>query len=192
MSNPGPEGLRRIQSDLRGANWDFASISPGERRNVRHPIIINGAGPAGLLLAIDLQSAKIPFEICESERHDLESRSRRNHASLLSRGIFRPMREFLRIKDPNLFADILNNLLLNCGATAEAGAKNRLSKDQYIHTESLMELLRRQVPVNYGLRLDREGISCRESLATYNTGRSYRTFEGSLLVGADGLLSQGK
>lgn len=60
-----------------------AQFTEGTRTRIRLPIIINGAGPAGLVLAVGLQNAKIPFEICEAQRHDLNSKPRRNQISLL-------------------------------------------------------------------------------------------------------------
>lgn len=57
-----------------------------------------------------------------------------------------------------------------------------------------MELLRRQVRVNYGFSLEHEGISCLESVITsrYRVRETIRTFQGSLLVGADGMFSAGR
>lgn len=57
-----------------------------------------------------------------------------------------------------------------------------------------MERLRRRVRVNYGFMLEYQGISCRESVVTsrYAHGQTVRTFEGSLLVGADGTFSAGR
>ncbi|CAF9923772.1 MAG: hypothetical protein ALECFALPRED_002543 [Alectoria fallacina] len=45
--------------------------------------------------------------------------------------------------------------------------------------------------VNYGFRLEHESISCLESVVTsrHDFGDKVRTFEGSLLVGADGIFS---
>ncbi len=60
-----------MTSAFRGVDRDFASTAPKERRHVRLPTLINGAGPAGLVLAIGLKNAKIPFEIYERHRYDL-------------------------------------------------------------------------------------------------------------------------
>lgn len=48
--------------------------------------------------------------------------------------------------------------------------------------------------VNYGFRLEHESISCLESVVTsrHDFGDKVRTFEGSLLVGADGIFSAGR
>jgi len=56
-----------------------------------------------------------------------------------------------------------------------------------------MEMLRQHVPVHYGFKLEREGISSLASVITSNyiTGQTVRTFQGSLLVGADGKFSAG-
>lgn len=175
-----------IDKTFRGVNYDFASTAPVERAYVRRPIIINGAGPAGLILAIGLKNARIPFEICESHRHDLPSRLRRNHVSILMSDVFEPLRQFLRVPNSKSFLD---EIVLNPPKSGRLVA--RRYEDYPISTESLMKLLRRQVRVNYGFRLEHEGISCLESVFTsrYNFGDSIRTFEGSLLVGADGMFS---
>lgn len=179
--------LLRVMSAFPDANYNFTRITPRERRPVRQPIIINGAGPAGLILAIGLQNARIPFEICETHRHDLHSRPRRNHVSILSSELLRPLREILRFPS---YKSFLKEIALNPPAT---GVKAR-RHDYSINTEVLMQLLRRQVRVNYGFRLEHEGISCLESVITsrYLVGETIRTFEGSLLVGADGIFSAGR
>lgn len=178
-----------IDKTFRGVNYDFASTAPAERAYVRRPIIINGAGPAGLILAIGLKNARIPFEICESHRHELPSRLRRNHVSILMSDVFEPLRQFLRVPNSKSFLD---EVALNPPKSGRLVA--RRYDDYHISTESLMKLLRRQVRVNYGFRLEHEGISCSESVVTsrYNFGDSIRTFEGSLLVGADGMFSAGR
>ena len=170
-------------------NYDFASTTPTERTFVRRPIIINGAGPVGLILAIGLKNARIPFEICERHRHDLPDRPRRNHVSVLVSDIFQPLREFLRV--PN-FKSFLDKIALNPPSLERL--KLRCFDDYPIYTEALLDLLRQQVRVNYGFRLEHEGISCLESVVTsrYNFGDKIRTFEGSLLVGADGIFSAGR
>ena len=166
-------------------NYDVLKHAPKERANVRLPIIINGAGPAGLLLANGLQNAKIPFEICERYRHDLPG-PRRHHISLLSKQVLSPLRDFLKCPS-------LQHLLPHI---VTAGPKPRpvWRFDHLIHTEALLKLLRRNVPVNYGYDLQYGGISGRESVVTsqYVAGQTVRTFRGSLLVGADGIFSAGK
>lgn len=42
----------RVVPAFRGLNRDFARTAPKKRTRVRHPIIINGAGPAGFILVI--------------------------------------------------------------------------------------------------------------------------------------------
>jgi len=185
--NPGPDGLS-VNSAFKGVNHDFASTAPKERRHVRLPILINGAGPAGLILAIGLKNAKIPFEICERHRHDLQSRPRRNHVSMLSRYIFKPLKDFLRV--PTYQSFLNDDIAIH---PLPLGAGDARKHDHSIHTESFLEMLRQHVPVNYGFRLEREGISTLESVVTSNyiAGQTVRTFQGSLLVGADGLISPG-
>ena len=70
----------------------------------------------------------------------------------------------------------------------------RRHDDYPINTESLLQLLKRQVRVNRGFRLEHEGISCSEGVVTsrYNSGDKVRTFEGSLLVNAEGMFSAGR
>ena len=181
------KGVARVQSAFKGVNYDFASTTPTQRAYIRQPIIINGAGPAGLILAIGLKNAKIPFEICETHRHDLPSRPRRNHVSILSSDILKPLRDFLRVPT---FRSFLDEVALN---PPQPGLDAR-RHDHSITTESWMELLRRQVRVNYGFRLEPEGISCLESVVTsqYRVGEAIRTLQGSLLVGADGIFSAGR
>ena len=122
-------------------DYDILKNVPEERAHVRLPIIINGAGPAGLLLANGLQNAKIPFEICEVHRHDLPG-PRRHHIALLSKQVLSPLREFL--KSPSL-QHLLPDIVT-------AGPKTRAfwRCDHLIHTEALLKLLRRNIPVNYG------------------------------------------
>lgn len=169
------------------ANFDFARTTPTHRTTVRQPIIINGAGPAGLILAIGLKNAGIPFEICESHRHDLHSGPRRNHVSILSSQLLRPLREFLRF--PN-YKSLLKQFALDPPASRDDAKRH----DHSINTEVFMQLLRRQVRVNYGFRLERDGISCLESTVTsrYLVGETIKILEGSLLVGADGTFSAGR
>ncbi len=178
-----------IDQAFRDVNYDFASTTPTERTYVRRPIIINGAGPAGLILAIGLKNARIPFEICEHHRHDLPDRPRRNHVSVLVSDIFEPLRKFLRVPNAKSFLD---KIALNPPSSVRL--KTRCFDDYPIYTEALLELLRQQVRVNYGFRLEYEGISCLESVVTsrYNFGDKIMTFEGSLLVGADGIFSTGR
>lgn len=184
--NPGANGLS-VTSSLKGVNHDFASTAPKERRNIRLPILINGAGPAGLILAIGLQNAKIPFEICEKHRHDLQTRPRRNHVSILSSYILKPLKDFLRAQT---YRSFLTDIALKTRSSTVRDARNH---DHSIHTESFLEMLRQHVPVNYGFNLEREGISSLESVITsqFITGQTIRTFQGSLLVGADSVLSAG-
>jgi len=56
-----------------------------------------------------------------------------------------------------------------------------------------MEMLRQLVLVHYGFKLEREGISSLESViaSKYITGQTVRTFQRSLLVGADGIFAPG-
>lgn len=89
-------------------HYRFASTT--ERTRVRDPIIINGAGPAGLVLAIGLQNANIPYEICERHRHDLPSRPRRNHVSLLRKSMFNNLTTLLKFPDRWL---LLRTILAN-------------------------------------------------------------------------------
>ena len=178
---------RPLQSLGDGTNLESWITSPMKWTRVRDPIIINGAGPAGLMLAIGLQRANIPFEICESHRHDLPSKPRRNHMSQLSRGIVQYLKALLQAKT---YQSFLRRIVLD----PEAIPTDPWYHDHNIYTEALMELLREQVPVNYGFRLERSGISCLESVVTseYHVGKTIRTFQGSLLVGADGIFSTGK
>lgn len=168
------------------SRYRFHKIAPKERAHVRLPIIINGAGPAGLVLANGLQNAIIPFEICERHRHDLPSRPYRTHSSILSEQVLNPLRKFLNYQS---FEQLLTPLVI-------AGSKSRKDRrcDHVINTEALLKALRRNVRVNYGHELLRSGISCRESVVTsqYIAGQTVRTFRGSLLVGADGLFSAGR
>lgn len=182
--NPGPNGLS-VTSAIKRVDHDFASTAPKERKNVRLPILINGAGPAGLLLAIGLKNAKIPFEICEKHRHDRQTRPRRNHLSMLSSYILKPLKGFLGAQTYRSFLD--EDILVG---PLPSDARHR---DHSIHTESFMEMLRQHVPVNYGCKLNREGISRLEGVVSskYITGGTGRTFQGSLLVGADGIFSAG-
>lgn len=179
--------LLRSISAFPNANYQFARHMPIHGRHVRQPIIINGAGPAGLILAIGLQNAGIPFEICETHRHDLHSAPRRNHVSILSSQLLRPLRELLRFPSHKSF---LKQIAIN----PPVSRKEVRGHDHPINTEVLMQLLRRQVPVNYGFTLDREGISCLETVVTsrYLVGETIRIFEGSLLVGADGTFLRGR
>lgn len=167
--------------------YDFASTMPSERKRVRLPIVINGAGPAGLLLAIGLKNAKIPFEICEKRGHDMKSRGERNHISLLSRDMRKPLKDFLKVEN---YMSFLKRVALN---PSKIGLDAR-KYDQVIHNESLLGVFREHVKVNYGYRLESEGISSLESVITpkYIVGANIRTFPGSLLVGADGIFSAGK
>ena len=104
------KGVHRVQSAFKGVNYDFASTTPIQRAHLRQPIIINGAGPAGLILAVGLKNARIPFEICETHRHDLPSRPRRNHVSILSSDILKPLRDFLRVPE---YRSFLGEIALN-------------------------------------------------------------------------------
>jgi len=177
-----------VTSAFRGVDHDFASTAPKERRHVRLPTLINGAGPAGLVLAIGLKNAKIPFEICERHRYDLQSMPRRTHVSMLSRYILKPLKDFLRAQT---YQSILNDDIAL--SPLPPGAGDARKHDHSNHTESFMEMLRQHVPVHYGFKLEREGISSLESVITSNyiTGQTVRTFQGSLLVGADGKFSAG-
>lgn len=176
-----------MTSAFRGVDHGFASTAPKERRHVRLPTLINGAGPAGLVLAIGLKNAKIPFEICERHRYDLQSMPRRTHVSMLSRYILKPLKDFLRAQT---YQSILNDDIAL--SPLPPGAGDARKHDHSNHTESFMEMLRQHVPVHYGFKLEREGISSLESVITSNyiTGQTVRTFQGSLLVGADGNFRQ--
>ena len=139
------------------------------------------------MLAIGLQRANIPFEICESHRHDLPSKIRRNHMSQLSSNIVQHLKKFLRAR---FYSSFLRRIVLYPYAIPTDPGRHTHD----VYTEALMELLREQVPVNYGYRLERSGISCLESVVTsdYHVGKVIRTFQGSLLVGADGIFSAGE
>ena len=50
---------RPLRSPSGGTNLDLSVTTPKKRTKVRHPIIINGAGPASLMLAMGLQRANI-------------------------------------------------------------------------------------------------------------------------------------
>ena len=167
-------------------SYDFAKSAPKERAHVRLPIVINGAGPAGLMLAIGLKNARIPFEICERQRHDLPSKLRRNNASLLLANVFNPLKKFLNAPDYESFLSEI--------AIPQSTSKGNMKCDQRIYTEAFLDLLRREVPVNYGYKLQHDGISCLESVVTskYIAGQTVRTLQGSLLVGADGKFSAGE
>lgn len=180
--NPGPKGLR-VDVAVYDIDHDFARTAPKERKNKRLPIIINGAGPAGLILAIGLKNANIPFEICET--HDLLTRPRRNYPSLLADGLLVPLRKFLGYQT--------HGSLLQSIAVSPSTVLDTKGNGYLVNTHSLMELLGRDVKVNYGFRLEREGISCLGSVVKteYVTGKTTNTLEGSLLVGADGNFSAG-
>ena len=127
-----------VATTFRKVDYDFARSTPLKRAHVRLPIIINGAGPAGLILAIGLQNAKIPFEICEAHRHDLPSKPRRNHASLLSMSILSHLKRILRAPDYWSFLERIALKPLPPGFDIES---------LLVNTESLLELLRQQVRV---------------------------------------------
>ena len=175
--------------------FDHASAST-LRAKVRLPIIINGAGPSGLTLAIGLKNAGIPFEIFETLRHDLGKQrqrdllqfQRRDYISYLQDAILRPLRDSLGFPTVK---SLLSRIQLFGRQTSEM---RRMTYDHPIHTESFLDILRQQVKVHYGFRLESEGISCLESVnsADYIHGQAIKVFEGSLLVGADGLMSSGK
>ena len=169
---------------IKGARHGSTNVVSKERTYFRHPIIINGAGPAGLILAIGLKNAGIPYEICERHRHDLPSKPRRNYPSLLSPGTLKSLKAFLRAPSSR---SILDKIAVNIPAPrADDG-----QLQHYVKTESLLELLRRQVPVHYGFTLSYEGITCLESVVTsrFVVDGTIKTFEGSLVVGADGKFS---
>ncbi|KAL8640382.1 MAG: hypothetical protein Q9226_008756, partial [Calogaya cf. arnoldii] len=151
---------------FKGVNWDYTNRALKADERVRLPIIINGVGPAGLILAIGLKNANIPFHICERHRHDLDLKSRRNHMSQLSAKVLKPLRHFLQVHH---YASILDEIRI----TPRKPGVDPLKQDHAIYTESLMEILRRQVNVNYGFKLEKEGISWRESFidAEYITGK---------------------
>lgn len=134
------------------AKYDDNSIR--QSAHVRDPIIINGAGPAGLILAIGLRNANIPFEICEQHRHDLPSRQHRNHVSLLSKDVLNFFKKYLI--HPREFGSFLGKI----GVNAPDPGLGTPYHDYLIKTESLLEVLRQKVHVNYGFRLEHEGISC--------------------------------
>ena len=166
-------------------DYNVARHAPRECQHKRLPIVINGAAPAGLILAIGLKNARIPFEICERERHDLPSKPRRNHVSILERKTLLPLKKFLSAPTYHSF---LRHM------TLDPVDDNSDPWGILIHTERLLDVLRRQVPIHYGHTLHREGISCRENVITsqYVAGSAVRTFRGSLLFGADGKFSAGK
>ena len=171
---------------VRDFNSDLAETARHRRKKIRLPIIINGAGPAGLTLAIGLKKAQIPFEICESKRYDLPSRQRRNHVAILSQRNLDILSRLLQTPDSKLLSSMV--------IFEQAKAPDNVNIDQPIHTEALMEILRHQTPVHYGFRLEKEGISCLESVVTsrFREGEYLREFQGSLVVGADGIFSAGK
>lgn len=168
---------------IKRVDYNFKSRT---RAHVRLPIIMNGAGPAGLILAIGLQNANIPFEICETQRHDLPSKRRSNQVSLLERTTLAPLKKFL--KDLS-YESILDNVRVNTFPTRLEARGDAV----HIKTEALLAMLRRYVSVNYGFHLENQGISCLESVISsqYAVGQNLKTFEGSLLVGADGTHSAG-
>ena len=92
-------GWSAKKTGFAGPDYDFSRSAPRERSRKRLPIIINGASSAGLVLAIGLQNARIPFEICEQNSHDLRSRLRRNHASMLERNLLLLLKKFLGLQN---------------------------------------------------------------------------------------------
>lgn len=174
--------IRRYVGSSR-PSYAVAKASPKERNRVRLPIIINGAGPAGLMLAIGLRNVNIPFEVCE--RHDRLSRPRRNYISILSHEVV------------NLLMKVLNyptTQSLIRGLLAAPHPLHPPPNGRWVFTESLMERLRDQISVNYGFQLESKNISCVDNvlMSKYITGSTSRTFLGSLMVGADGITSAGR
>ena len=123
----------------------------------------------------------------ESHRHDLPPKLRRNHMSQLSSRIVRQLGGLLQAPT---YPSFLRRIVLDPDAIPTYPSQMAHN----VYTEALMELLREQVRVNYGHRLERSGISCSERAVTanYNCDKVIRTFQGSLLVGADGIFSAGK
>ena len=176
--------------DQLGKIPDYGSTVSGAREVPtpnRLPIIINGAGPAGLILAIRLKNAKIPFEIFEKEEQDLLSkRLRRNHVSYLGPRDLSILRKLLSFStEQRLLQKIANHFSENVSES---------SKGVSISFEALMQLLRKQVDVHYGHTLERHAISCRANVMNpqYATRELVRTFRGCLIVGADGKFSAGR
>ena len=100
----------------------------------------------------------------------------------------KPLKELLQVKD---YKSALNRMWV---APLGAGLDPR-RYDHLIHTETLLEVLMENFDVHYGLWLESEGMSYRESTMTsrYTTNRhKIRTFRGSLIAGADGMFSAGK
>ena len=156
------------------------------RAQNRLPIIINGAGPAGLIVAIRLKNANIPFEIFEKHEQDLPSKLRRNYVSHLSIGRLGALQKMLGYSSrQKLLGRISNDRFRDM---------SRIQQSTPIHTEALMQLLREQVPVHYGHTLEHHAISCRASVITsqYLAGHLVRTFQACLIVGADGKYSAGR
>ena len=160
------------------------------RARVRLPIIINGAGPAGLILAIYLKNANIPFEIFEKEEQNLASRKvRRNYVSHLSPDSIHILKKLLNFSTKQELLQEVQRMSINRLRTS-----SDIRRGTRVYTESLLLLLRQQVHVHYGHTLEHQAISCRESVITsqYVRGNLIQTFRACLIVGADGKFSAGR
>ena len=109
-------------------------IGPSSLYNPRLPIIINGAGPAGLILAVCLKNANIPFEIFENLEQDGQSKLRRNHVTHLNIGRLSILEKLLKFSTKKQMLRRISNRSIRHPSDSR--------KESFDHTEALMKLLR--------------------------------------------------
>jgi len=166
----GQPTIRRYAPGFRGrlekAQLDSQILGASDVR----PIIINGAGPAGLILANMLRIDQIPFEICERDvsidRMDAgrngsapidldasERRTSRSYRVILEPGTIRLLKGELKIKDLRWF-------LISIASNRQAVLSSRdNSYDQPLEIDmrNFVRILARGIQVNYYHNLHHEG-----------------------------------
>lgn len=160
-----------LQRSLRGINVPtMAAISQ------KAPIIINGAGIAGLSLARVLQNANVPFEIFERHTKDSPLRTRRQVWFDWS---------------PDLFPDLPQRLNIAFKNIARPRFGHNSSR---LRTQHFIGQLNQGIDVHWGHNLHQEGINIAGGAITpkYAHEKIIKIIKGSMLVGADGLFSTGK